>query len=116
MIEHAQRFTENIRDKFNSAQMLQRFTGVEDITCIIDPALEASHPNRIFCVDKRNGARYGQGPIVQKAFDDPYIATSGDVMFEFFEYKIVDGSNIVQASDESVYDRKFSFYITVATA
>ena len=90
--------------------------GVEDITCIIDPALEASHPNRIFCVDKRNGARYGQGPIVQKAFDDPYIATSGDVMFEFFEYKIVDGSNIVQANDESVYDRKFSFYITVATA
>ncbi|MDI1496251.1 MAG: hypothetical protein K8823_1559 [Cenarchaeum symbiont of Oopsacas minuta] len=88
--------------------------GLDNITCIIDPALEANHSQRIFCVDKRNGARYGQGPIITKSFDDPYYASSGEVMYEFFQYKVVDGKSIVSASDPSTYDRKYSFYITVA--
>lgn len=65
--------------------------GLETVTAIVDPLVDVTDPYTIYAVDRRNGALYGQGPLLLMTNkDNP--GRDGMGISEFYQYMIVDNN------------------------
>lgn len=61
--------------------------GLEYVTVIISPMMDIKNKDVIYAVDKRNGAFYGQGPMVLDSH-----SFGGANITEYYQYMIVDNN------------------------
>lgn len=96
-------------------QGVYKMPGMDGMTAVVDPLLDTTNPNEIFAVAKMEGAWYGQGPMISNTYNDYERDAVVSKTTEFFQYLIVDDSNIIDNDPNTPYTRRFARKINVAT-